>query len=113
MSMTILESLAGKEPRGARYRNKNASLNVIYRLVRKHMAEIEEAIARGYSWKQIDTACRESWQVESDKASGIVWWKSGDLIEKCYRAVKTGRTAGRKAHTAAAKIALDMRITPR
>ena len=111
MSKTILESLSGKQPCGQR--QKNASLSTVYELVRRHMAEIEEAIARGYSWKQIDTACREVWQEESKKAAGIVWWKSGEMIEHCYRAVKTGRTAGRKAHTAAAEIALDMRITPR
>lgn len=111
MTKTILESLSGKQPCGQR--QKNASLSTVYELVRRHMAEIEEALARGYSWKQIDTACRESWQVESDKALGIVWWKSGEMIEHCYRAVKKGTTAGRKARASAAKIALDMRITPR
>ena len=109
MSKTILESLSGKQPCGQR--QKNASLNVIYGLVRKHMAEIEEAIARGYSWKQIDTACREVWQEESKKAAGIVWWKSGDLIEHCYKTVKREKSS-KKPHRAA-KIALDMRITPR
>ena len=112
MSKTILESLAGKKPCSSRIYVKNASLSVIYDLVRTHMAEIEEAIARGYSWKQIDEACRESWQIANNKAAGIVWWRSGDMIQSCYKAVKHGTTAGKKA-ARTASVALDMRITPR
>ncbi len=50
MGMTILEALQDKEPQGKNFVVKNESLKVIYDLCRKHMAEIEEARARGYSW---------------------------------------------------------------
>ena len=112
MALTILESLADKRPNGRRVCVKNTSLAVMYDLVRKHRAEIEEAVSRGYSWSQIDEACRISWQVESDKASEIVWWKSGSMVQSCYYAVKNGTSVGAKKSTAKETV-LDVRITKR
>ena len=94
MGLTILEALHGKEPRSNRFAAKNESLKVMYDLVRKHMAEIEEARNRGYSWTQIDDACRESWQEQNSFAVSIVWWKSNHFIESLYRAIKNGTTVG-------------------
>ena len=96
MSLTILEALQDKQPQGRNFFVKNESLKVIYDLVQKHMAEIEEARNRSYSWPQIDNACREAWQEQGALASSIVWWKDRHLIESCYRAVKNGTTAGKK-----------------
>ena len=98
----ILEKLLGKEPKGLKYRGKNKSLRVIYRLVQKHLAEIEEAFARGYTWEQIDEACRRSWQEESKAALGIKWWPNGKLIEHGHKVVKKAQAIGKKAHEARA-----------
>ncbi len=48
MAVTILERLRDVKPNGKKFHVKNESLQVIYDLIRKHMAEIEEAIERGY-----------------------------------------------------------------
>ena len=69
MGLTILENLADKKPCGRH--TKNESLSLMYELVSSHRGEIEEALERGYSWKQIDEACRVSWQEQSDKACDI------------------------------------------
>ena len=98
----ILEKLLGKDPKGLKYRCRNKSLRVIYRLVQKHLAEIEEAFARGYTWEQIDEACRISWQKESKAALGIKWWPSGKLIEHGHKVVKKAQAIGKKAHEARA-----------
>lgn len=98
MGMTILEALQNKKPCGRKALVNNESLKVIYDLCRKHQAEIEEAFSRGYSWKQIDEACRKSWQEYSTAASGITWWRTGHMVESCYRAVKHGTTAGEPIH---------------
>ena len=92
----ILEQLLEDEPRGLKYRGKNKSLKVIYRLVQKHLAEIEEAFARGYTWEQIDEACRRTWQEASKAALGIKWWPNGKLIEYGYRVVKKAQAIGKK-----------------
>ena len=92
----ILEKLLGKEPKGLKYRGKNKSLKVVYRLVQKHLAEIEEAFARGYTWEQIDEACRRSWQEESKAASGIKWWPNGNLIKYGYHVVKKAQAIGKR-----------------
>lgn len=84
----ILEKLLGEKPKGLKHRSKNKSLRVIFRLVQKHMAEIEEAFSRGYTWEQIDEACRQEWQEESHAASVIKWWQSKGLIEYGYHVVK-------------------------
>lgn len=106
MGITILERLSKELPQGRRIRNK--SLNVIYELVRRHQGEIEEALARGYSWKQIDEACRISWQEESEKATGIVWWKSKHLVEDSYNALKKGSTQKGKN-----PLTLEVKVTKR
>ena len=110
MAITILESLADKKPCGMRV--KNASLAVMFELVRKHMGEIEEAVSRGYSWKQIDDACRESWQVQSDKAASIVWWTDGHMVQSCYYSEKKGIPLNKKTRKET-PIALDVTITKR
>ena len=110
MGLTILESLSDKTPCG--FHAQNRSLDVMYELIRSHEAEIEEARERGYSWKQIDEACRESWQEHSDKAAGITWWKGGLMIESCYRAVKHGITVG-KASKKKAPLSLEVTVTKR
>ena len=73
MGLTILEALQDKQPQGRNFFVKNESLKVIYDLVQKHMAEIEEARNRSYSWPQIDNACRKAWQEQGALASSIVW----------------------------------------
>ena len=87
MAVTILEALSAEKPSGIHAKNK--SLGAVFELIRHHMAEIEEARSRGYSWKQIDGVCRELWKSDT-KCSQIVWWKSSNLIRDCYSAVKTG-----------------------
>ena len=106
MGVTILENLAGQKPSGRHA--KNQSLAVMYELVRSHRGEIEEAIERGYSWKQIDDACRVSWQEQSDKAAGVVWWANKCLVQACYKAIKHGVTIGKKK-----PLSLDVTITKR
>ncbi len=111
MGLTILEALQGKAPQGENFVVKNESLKVIYDLCRKHMAEIEEARNRGYSWAQIDDACRESWQEQNSVAAGIVWWKTKNFIESCYKAVKNGTTARTKKKTK--PLSLEVTVTKR
>lgn len=111
MGLTILEKLAGQKPWGMHVRNK--SLALMYELVRKHQAEIEEALSRGYSWKQIKEACRASWQEESDKAAGISWWRISNLVESCYRAVKNGTSVGNSSPKEKRPLSLEVRVTKR
>ena len=111
MAVTILERLQDVKPNGRRKVSRNKSLQVIYDLVRKHQAEIEEAIARGYSWKQIDEACRQSWQVHSKAARSIQWWTKCNLIEDCYHAVTQGRSVGGKKKKA--PLSLEVTVTKR
>lgn len=113
MAVTILERLQGVKPNGGKFWVKNESLQVMYDLVRKHMAEIDEARSRGYSWTQIDEACREAWQEYGKSASEIVWWKDGHLVESCYRAVKKNTTAGKSAKTKTAPLSLEVTVTKR
>lgn len=111
MGLTILEKLASQKPCGMQVKNK--SLAVMYDLVKKHQAEIEEALSRGYSWKQINEACRESWQEESDKAAGISWWIRSNLAESCYRAVQNGRVAGKSNARKEKPLSLEVTLTKR
>lgn len=113
MGMTILEALQDKKPCGRRMLVNNESLKVIYDLCRKHQAEIEEAYSRGYSWRQIDEACRESWQEYSKLASSITWWKSGLLVAECYRAIKKGTTVGSKPKKKGKPLSLEVTVTKR
>lgn len=91
MAMTIIEMLAGETPRGGKFGGLNTTLKPIFRFVQKHMAEIEEARSRNYSWAQIEEVCRELWESSKD-AKKIVWWKRTRLIENCYHALKKGMT---------------------
>ncbi|MBQ7215784.1 MAG: hypothetical protein IJS39_07340 [Synergistaceae bacterium] len=111
MGMTILEALQNKKPCERKALVNNESLKVIYDLCRKHQAEIEEAFSRGYSWKQIDKACRKSWQEYSTAASGITWWKSGLLVADCYRAMKKGATVGKIKPTKEKAKPLSLKVT--
>ena len=110
MAITILERLHDVKPNGRKIHVKNKSLQVIYDLVRKHMAEIEEAQARGYSWEQIDEACREAWQEDSKLASSVFWWKSSTLIADCYRAIKKGK-ATKPVATKTAPLSFEVTVT--
>ena len=92
MGLTILEALQDKFPNGAMKRN--VTLKCVYDLIKKHQAEIEEARDRGYSWKQIDVACREAWEKNGTLPKNITWWRTATMVESCYRAVKNGTTAG-------------------
>lgn len=94
MAMTLLERLASETPCGGKIHIKNETLAPIRRLIHKHMAEIEEAQARGYSWTQIEEACRELWQSDKE-ASKIVWWKNKALVCSCYHALKSGYPLGK------------------
>ena len=91
MRGSIMHELEGVSPCGTRKRN--ASLSVMYRLVRKHLSEIEEAYSLGYSWRQIDSACYRAWAEHGGPASGIWWWSDGGLVEYCYHAVKKSSAA--------------------
>ena len=88
MGVTILEKLSEEQPS-----SRNASLEVVRELVRRHYSEIEEARARGYTWKQIDAVCRELWQ--SEGAYYVRWWRSVGMIESCFNEVKNGTTKGK------------------
>ena len=94
MAMTILERLASEKPCGSKIHVLNETLKPIDRLIQRHMAEIEEAQSRGYSWKQINEVCRELWQDDSE-AKKIVWWRSPMMIAECYYRVKNGKTPSR------------------
>lgn len=113
MAITILERLQDVEPRGRKIFSPNPSLKVIYDLVQKHMAEIEEARERGYSWPKVDRACRESWQEYGNAASSIMWWKSPKLIEYCYRALKRKSAAVRQLPRKEKPLSLEVQITKR
>lgn len=89
MATTILEVLSKEKPCGGQLRVYNASLEPVYRFVKRHLSEIEEARTRGYAWKQIDAACRTLWSRE-EAGTDIVWWKSKNLIASCYSALKKG-----------------------
>ncbi len=88
MAKTILEALIEEQPNGLTARSE--SLNIVHALVKLHMDEIEEAREHGYSWTQIETACKELWKLDS-KGSKIIWPKDNDLIRRCYQAIKEGR----------------------
>ncbi len=68
----------------------------------------KEALARGYSWRRIDEACRISWQEESEKATGIVLWKSKPLVEDSYNALKKGSTQNEEN-----PLTLEVKVTKR
>lgn len=87
MATTILEALVKEKPNGSHV--KNESLRIVYLLVKQHIVEIEEARELGYSWMQIEEACRELWKGE-EKASRIVWWKTKSLVGSCYHAIRKG-----------------------
>ncbi|MBR0168814.1 MAG: hypothetical protein IJQ08_09095 [Synergistaceae bacterium] len=87
MAITILEALANEKPSGSKIRVLNETLRPIYRLIQKHMAEIEEAQSRGYSWRQINEVCRRLWQ-DDPEAKKIVWWKDPHMVAQCYYKVK-------------------------
>lgn len=91
MAMTIMEMLKGETPRGGKFGGINETLKPIFRFVQKHMAEIEEARSRNYSWAQIEEVCRELWESSKD-AKKFVWWKKSLLIASCYYALKKGMT---------------------
>lgn len=94
MAMTILERLASEKPCGSKNRVLNETLKPIYHLVQRHMAEIEEAQSRGYSWAQINEVCRELWH-DDPEAKKIVWWRKPMMIAQCYHRVKSGNTPSR------------------
>lgn len=94
MALTILEALSKEKPCGGKLRVYNESLEPMYSFVKRHMAEIEEARTRGYSWKQIDAACRNLWSRE-EAGTDIVWWKNQHMIASCYKAVKRQTTTKR------------------
>ena len=94
MAITILEALASEKPCGSKIRILNETLRPIYRLIQKHMAEIEEAQSRGYSWRQINEVCRKLWH-DDPEVKKIVWWKNPDMIEQCYYKVKKGKIPSR------------------
>lgn len=94
MAMTILERLASEKPRGRKICVLNETLKPIYRLIHHHMAEIEEAQSRGYSWRQINEVCRELWQ-DNPEAKKIIWWKKPMMIAECYHRIKKGQTPSR------------------
>lgn len=102
MAVTILEALSTEKPCGNKIYVQNATLRAIYGLIEHHMAEIDEARNRGYSWKQIDTVCRELWKNE-EECKGLVWWKSKDLIASCYRAIKKGKVPTQKSYAISKK----------
>ncbi len=113
MGLTILEALQDKIPNGAI--NRDSTLKSVYDLCRRHMAEIEEARDRGYSWVQIEEACREAWEKNGTLSKAIKWWRTGHMVESCYRAVKYGTKAG-EANPAKKKekpLSLDVTITKR
>ena len=89
MAVTILEELSKEKPCGGHLRVYNASLEPVYRFVKRHLSEIEEARTRGYAWKQIEAACRKLWTTE-EAGTDIVWWKTQNLIGSCYSALKKG-----------------------
>lgn len=66
MAMTIMEMLAGETPRSRKFGGLNETLKPMFRFVQKHMAEIEEACSRNYSWAQIEEVCRELWESGKD-----------------------------------------------
>ncbi len=109
MGMTILEALQGKFPTGGRKRN--VSLRSVYDLIRRHQVEIEEARNRGYSWIQIEDACREAWEVNGVLPKAIKWWRTGHMVESCYRAVKHGTKAGEPIHTKKKVKPLSLKVT--
>ncbi len=90
MATTILEALASEKPCGSKLRILNETLRPIYRLVERHMAEIEEAQSRGYSWKQINEVCHKLWH-DDPEVKKIVWWKDHHMIEMCYHKVRKGK----------------------
>lgn len=94
MAVTILEALSTEKPCGNRVHAQNETLRAIYGLIEHHMAEIDEARDRGYSWRQIDEVCRKLWENE-ESCKGLVWWRGKDLIASCYRAVKKGKVPTR------------------
>ncbi|MBQ3347464.1 MAG: hypothetical protein IJG39_10290 [Synergistaceae bacterium] len=106
MAVTILEALSTEVPNGNPV--KNRSLEAVFALIRHHMGEIEEARARGYSWKQIDAVCRDLWKADA-KCSQIVWWETGNLVRDCYRAIKTGSLLhGKKASKKSVKYSVEV-----
>lgn len=112
MAITILELLQDQTPCGNKIKIRNESLKAIYSLITRHMAEIEEARERGYSWKQIDEACREAWQDSGDSAKGIFWW-SGGLIESCYRTLKRHSALKQKEKGKKKPLSLEVTVTER
>lgn len=88
MAKTILEALIEEQPKG--FSARNESLDIAYALVNLHMDEIEEARQHGYSWMQIEDACKELWKT-NPKSSKIIWSKTKMLIMRCYQAIKKGR----------------------
>ena len=108
MAVTILEALSAEKPCGSHV--KNRSLEVVFGLIRHHMAEIEEARSRGYSWKQIDAVCRELWKADA-KCSQIIWWKDGHMIESCYHAVRTGNSVRGKRKAVQEPLKFSVEVT--
>ena len=109
MGLTILEALQDKRPRGKSVLIKNPTLRAVYDLIRKHMAEIEEARERGYSWTQIDKACREAWEQNGKLPQEITWWRCDTMVETCYRAVQNGTT--HKGKTKSKEKPLSLKVT--
>jgi hypothetical protein len=57
----------------------------MYKFVREHLSEIEAAYEEGYSWEQIDEACREVWKSDSKRSPLLSWWTKSNLTEYSYR----------------------------
>lgn len=107
MALTILELLSQEKPQGGYV--KNVSLEPICKFIQRHMAEIEEARARNYSWRQIDAVCRKLWDNDTDTMP-IVWWKTPHMIRDCYYAVKKGCTV-KKAASKARSMKFNVEVT--
>ena len=112
MALTILECLHGVEPKGVR--KKNMSLNIVHNLVKKHLAEIEEARERGYSWRQIEAACRSSWEGGGKLTSEVIWWKTNATVEGVYRELKSNAPLHGKVKKEVKKpLSLEVTVTER
>ena len=109
MALTILEVLQDQTPKGTRA--KNESLRDICALITKHMGEIEEARERGFSWKQIGEACRQSWTDGGKIGANFYWWSDNLVIESCYQAIKRNCAVKKKGKKK--PLSLEVTVTER
>ena len=84
----LLERLAAEVPR----HHQTIQNDALGQLVTRHMAEIEEARERGYSWTQIYREAKAMWQESGE-------WREGWVvanIEARYRKIKKKNDTTRK-----------------